>query len=77
MLKGKKLSPAPVQQKPGQLIELGTIDYHNLTADGKHGDFEAALQAAAKTGKPIFANFVEWSGCQVRLQCTKIGKPIG
>jgi len=45
-----------------QPIELGTIEYCNLTADGKHGDFDLALQAASATGKPIFANFVEWPG---------------
>lgn len=62
----KKLSPVPVPatavRKPDQPIELGTIEYCNLTSDGKHGDFDVALQAAAATGKPIFANFVEWSG---------------
>ena len=45
-----------------QPVELGTIHYCNLTPDGKHGDYDAALQAAAASGKPIFANFVEWSG---------------
>ena len=45
-----------------QAVELGTIRYCNLTPDGKHGDYDAALQAAAASGKPIFANFVEWSG---------------
>ena len=54
--------PVATVRKSNQPIELGTIDYCNLTADGKHGDFDAALQAAAETGKPIFANFVEWSG---------------
>lgn len=54
--------PVTAARKSNQPIELGTIDYCNLTADGKHGDFDAALQAAAETGKPIFANFVEWSG---------------
>ena len=45
-----------------QPIELGTINYVNLTSDGRHGDYERALQVARETGKPIFANFVEWSG---------------
>lgn len=45
-----------------QAVELGTIHYINLTPNRKHGDFQAALAAAAETGKPIFANFVEWSG---------------
>ena len=37
--------------------------YCNLvTPDQRHGDYDAALQAAAASGKPIFANFVEWSG---------------
>lgn len=48
--------------KRGQPVELGTINYVNLTRDGRHGDYEATLQAAAVSGKPIFANFVEWSG---------------
>jgi len=45
-----------------QAVELGTIDYCNITPDGRHGDFDAAIQAASISGKPIFANFVEWSG---------------
>lgn len=45
-----------------QPIELGTIEYVNLSSDGKHGDFDHAVQVARETGKPIFANFVEWSG---------------
>ncbi|CAB9511938.1 expressed unknown protein [Seminavis robusta] len=53
------LKPIP---KKTQAVELGTIDYINLTPDGKHGDFNAAVQASLETGKPIFANFVEWSG---------------
>jgi hypothetical protein len=53
----------PVGSIPrNQAVELGTINYVNLTANQKHGDYEAALAAAAETGKPIFANFVEWSG---------------
>ena len=43
-------------------VELGTIQYLNLTADGKHGNFQAAIDIAAQRKKPIFANFVEWSG---------------
>ncbi|CAJ1958822.1 unnamed protein product [Cylindrotheca closterium] len=50
------------QPPPKQHVELGTIDYVNLTADGKHGDFDAAINIARLTGKTIFANFVEWSG---------------
>lgn len=45
-----------------QAIELGTINYVNLTRDGKHGEFDKAMKIARETGKPIFANFVEWSG---------------
>jgi hypothetical protein len=45
-----------------QPIELGTINYCNLTADGRHGDYDAALRAAAQADKPLFVNFVEWSG---------------
>ena len=48
--------------RPSQAVELGTIDYVNLTPDQRHGDYDAAVQAAVDTGKPIFANFVEWSG---------------
>ena len=47
---------------PVHHIELGSIEYVNLTPDGKHGDFDKALSIARETGKPIFANFVEWSG---------------
>jgi hypothetical protein len=54
------LTPSP--PKRNQPVELGTIHYVNLTADGRHGDMEKALAIAAETGKPIFANFVEWSG---------------
>ena len=50
------------QPPPKQFVELGTIDYVNLTADGKHGELETAVNIAKATGKPIFANFVEWSG---------------
>ncbi|KAL7574657.1 hypothetical protein ACA910_003004 [Epithemia clementina (nom. ined.)] len=45
-------------------IELGSIHYANLTSDGRHGDYALALSIAKETGKPIFANFVELSGCQ-------------
>jgi hypothetical protein len=45
-----------------QYVELGSIDYVNLTRDGKHGDYDTAIATAKATGKPIFANFVEWSG---------------
>lgn len=45
-----------------QAVELGTIDYVNLTPDRKHGDYDTAVQTALQTGKPLFANFVEWSG---------------
>mmetsp|Transcript_21393 Transcript_21393/g.61354 ORF Transcript_21393/g.61354 Transcript_21393/m.61354 type:complete len:85 (-) Transcript_21393:2060-2314(-) len=43
-------------------IELGTIQYVNLTSDARHGDYQTAIDIASQTGKPIFANFVEWSG---------------
>jgi hypothetical protein len=52
----------PSKPARNQPIELGTIEYCNLTPDGRHGDFDAAIREAAATGKPIFANFVEWSG---------------
>jgi len=45
-----------------QAVELGTINYVNLTSDSKHGTYDIAIQLAKETGKPIFANFVEWSG---------------
>ena len=45
-----------------QPIELGTIAYKNLSANGRHGRMDVALHHAAETGKPIFANFVEWEG---------------
>ena len=50
----------PKQQQP---IELGTIQYCNITSDGRHGDYDAVLRVASQNvHKPIFANFVEWSG---------------
>mmetsp|Transcript_21756 Transcript_21756/g.60474 ORF Transcript_21756/g.60474 Transcript_21756/m.60474 type:complete len:84 (+) Transcript_21756:126-377(+) len=55
------VEPRPQRRGP-QPIELGTINYVNLTTDGKHGDYEVAMKVARETGKPIFANFVEWSG---------------
>ena len=48
----------------GRYVELGTINYVNLSKDGKHGGIHSALKIAAETGKPIFANFVEWPGWQ-------------
>lgn len=51
-----------IPRRPNQAVELGTIDYVNLTPDGKHGDYDSAIQASLQTGKPILANFVEWSG---------------
>mmetsp|Transcript_15274 Transcript_15274/g.42255 ORF Transcript_15274/g.42255 Transcript_15274/m.42255 type:complete len:80 (+) Transcript_15274:233-472(+) len=50
------------QPPPPEYVELGTIQYVNLTSDGKHGDYQTALDVAKETGKPIFCNFVEWSG---------------
>lgn len=47
---------------PHSYVELGTIQYVNLTSDARHGDYQTAVDIAAQTGKPIFANFVEWSG---------------
>ena len=58
-------SPAipPSASTHHQAVELGTIHYCNLlTPDQRHGDYDATLQAAKESGKPIFANFVEWSG---------------
>ena len=43
-------------------VELGTIQYVNLTSDARHGDYQTAIDIAAQTGRPILANFVEWSG---------------
>ena len=51
--------PLPPSSK---YVELGTIEYCNLTRDLRHGDYEAAIAAAEASGKPIFANFVEWEG---------------
>lgn len=51
----------PVLAAPAkQHVELGSINYVNL--DGTHGDMEIALSEAKRTGKPIFANFVEFPG---------------
>ena len=52
----------PLSFPKGQDVELGTIHYANLTPDGKHGDMDVALCLARETSKPIFCNFVEWSG---------------
>lgn len=46
----------------GQAVELGDINYVNLDKHRKHGDFNGTMQAASVTGRPIFVNFVEWSG---------------
>ena len=57
------LSPLRNWQPPSpNYVELGTIQYVNLTADGRHGEYQSAVDIAIQTGKPIFANFVEWSG---------------
>lgn len=45
-----------------QAVELGTIKYLNLDASKRHGDYETALRLSRETGKPLFCNFVEWSG---------------
>lgn len=45
-----------------QAVELGTINYVNLTPDGRHGDVDVALRAAQAADRPLFVNFVEWSG---------------
>lgn len=47
---------------PREYVELGTIRYVNLKDDGRHGDYQTAIDVASETGKPVFANFVEWSG---------------
>ena len=54
--------PSPLSPRRDQSVELGTINYVNLSADQRHGDINVALQAARAADKPIFANFVEWSG---------------
>eukprot|EP00977_Amphora_coffeiformis_P015228 scaffold4457_cov169-Amphora_coffeaeformis.AAC.5 len=62
---GATLTSLPAAAAPPrrhQAVELGTIHYVNITPDGQHGDLHAALQAAQEADKPIFANFVEWSG---------------
>lgn len=46
----------------GQEVELGTIDYVNIDSSGRHGEIEKALAIAKETGKPLFCNYVEWSG---------------
>jgi hypothetical protein len=50
------------QPPPPEFVELGTIHYANLTQDRRHGKYQAALDLASETGRPIFANFVEWPG---------------
>ena len=64
----------PKQQQP---IELGTIQYCNITSDGRHGDYDAVLRVASQNvHKPIFANFVEWSGWQVKYASTVPVVPV-
>ena len=58
---GTTVPTAPVAPRH-QAVELGTIQYVNLTPDGRHGDLATALQASAAADKPLFVNFVEWSG---------------
>ena len=49
--------------RPKQSVELGTINYTNLTAgDNGKERLELALRNAEKSKKPIFANFVEFPG---------------
>lgn len=55
-------APTGLKKQQQQPIELGTIEYCNITQDGRHGDYDAAIAAATESGKPLFANFVEWSG---------------
>lgn len=55
----------------GQEVELGTIDYVNIDSSGRHGEIEKALAIAKETGKPLFCNYVEWSGWQ---GCKDAGK---
>jgi hypothetical protein len=57
---GERIEAPP--RIPNQPIELGTIEYCNITSDGKHGDYQTVVRLAAETGKPIFVNFIEWSG---------------
>ena len=58
----KMFAKAGGDESKSQPVELGTIKYVNLDASGKHGMLDRALEEARRTGKPIFANFVEWSG---------------
>eukprot|EP00581_Thalassiosira_minuscula_P008051 CAMPEP_0183702930 /NCGR_PEP_ID=MMETSP0737-20130205/869_1 /TAXON_ID=385413 /ORGANISM="Thalassiosira miniscula, Strain CCMP1093" /LENGTH=182 /DNA_ID=CAMNT_0025929617 /DNA_START=47 /DNA_END=595 /DNA_ORIENTATION=+ len=45
---------------PSQAVELGSINYVNLTPDGKHGDYGAAVRASLETGNP--SSPTSWSG---------------
>ena len=47
-----------------QAEELGTISYVNLDEYKRHGEMQKAIDISNETGKPLFCNFVEWSGCQ-------------
>mmetsp|Transcript_6494 Transcript_6494/g.8551 ORF Transcript_6494/g.8551 Transcript_6494/m.8551 type:complete len:81 (-) Transcript_6494:1216-1458(-) len=47
---------------PSNPVELGSIEYVNLSTDKMHGDYQTAVDEATKSGKPIFANFAEWPG---------------
>ncbi|KAG7370909.1 hypothetical protein IV203_019479 [Nitzschia inconspicua] len=57
-----RTTPRHRQSTSRQHVEMGAINYVNLSQDGKHGDYDTAIRMAKATGKPIIANFVEWSG---------------
>ena len=60
-----------MSSKSKNSVELGSIEYVNFTKDRNHGEYQIALDEAKRTGKPIFANFVEWPGWQ---GCRDAGK---
>ena len=53
----------PVRDGSQNAVELGHVTYLNLSPDGAHGEYELAVKAiATQPTKPLFVNFVEWSG---------------
>lgn len=45
-------------------VELGTLQYHNLTEPAQHGSLELAEEAMKRNQeRPVLVVFAEWPGC--------------
>ena len=49
-----------------QAVELGTIDYINLTSDGKHGGYDRAIAASRSPSLRTLSNGVDDPGVKTR-----------